>query len=175
MTAPSLADVDRDEFALSIPFAGDDAPDQVAPDQVDRYAWDRVKVTLAQMPQPTVAAIDGRVADGALVVALNCTLRICTERATFGPAELSLGIVGTQSSARLVRLIGPSLTVELLMTKRIVQADEAKRIGLSSDVLPTEGFMEHLRGWCEPIASVENLFEIKRSVIGEDFVARSEL
>jgi enoyl-CoA hydratase len=165
-----VGEVDRDEFALSVPGAGDDARDQA-----DWYAWHRVGVLLESIPQPTVAAIDGVAAGGGYVLALNCTLRIASERAALGPAELSLGIVGTQSFSRLVRLIGPSLTAELLLTKRVVQADEARRIGLINDVLATEGFMEHVRRWCEPIPTVPNLFEIKRSIVDEDFVARSEL
>ena len=165
-----LGDVDREEFAFRLPGDGDDSGDHV-----DWYAWDRVRVALSGIPQPTVAAVDGEATGGGYVIALDCTLRIASARASFGPSEVDLGIVGTQGFDRLLRLVGPAVGAELLLTKRIVQADEAKRTGLVTEVLPAEGFSEQLSKWCESVASVPNVFEIKRILVGQDFVARSEL
>jgi enoyl-CoA hydratase/carnithine racemase len=122
-----------------------------------------------------VAAIDGEAAGGGYLIALGSTLRIASERAALGPAEVSLGIVGTDGFPRLIRLIGSSRTGELLLSKRVVRADEAKEIGLVNDVLPTHGFIEKLLERCESIASVPNVFEIKRCLSDHDFVSRSEL
>jgi enoyl-CoA hydratase len=165
-----LSDVDRSQFGISQVVNGEEVAVKA-----DRSAWGRLAVTLPAIPQPTVAAIDGPASSGGNVVALHCTLRIGSERAAFAPFGLGLGIAGTHSAPPLVRLVGASRAAELLMTRRVVDAEEAERIGLVSDVLATDGFMRHVRGWCKPIAANPDVFGIKRSIVAEDFVGRAEL
>jgi enoyl-CoA hydratase/carnithine racemase len=143
----------------------------------DVLAWDGVTGALRSLPQPTVAAIDGQASGGGCLLALACTFRIGSERSVFGPVELNSGIVGTDSSADLVRLVGPTLGAELLLTAREVDAATAKQVGLLSEVLPSEGFDAQVRRWCQRIAALpaEMVFAVKEAVEGRTSVSRDDL
>ena len=142
-----IADADRDELAQLAAAAAED----LAGFDADPGAWHRALSTLESMPQPTVAAIDGRVGGGGCAAALACTLRIGSERANIGQLEVNVGLVGTDSAQRLARLVGAAVSAELLLTGRTVEADEARRLGLLNDVLPTKMFHDHVAQWCERI------------------------
>lgn len=92
---------------------------------------------LAALPQPTVAAIEGRAHSAGLELALACDIRVCAEGATFAMPETGLGMVpmggGTQ---RLPRAVGRAHGLRLLLTGEQVDAAEALRIGLVSRVVP---------------------------------------
>jgi enoyl-CoA hydratase len=107
---------------------------------------------------------------------LACTLRIGSERADVGQFEVNLGIVGADSAERLTRLVGPAIGAELLLTDRIVEADEARRLGLLNDVLPAEGFPDHVHDWCERITRnpPATVFAAKRAVVDGFCVNRDE-
>jgi enoyl-CoA hydratase len=143
----------------------------------DVFAWDRVTGALRSLPQPTVAAIDGQAAGGGCLLALACTFRIGSERSVFGPVELNAGIVGTDSSAHLVRLVGPTLAAELFLTAREIDAATARQLGLLSEVLPSEGFDAQARQWCQRIAALppETVFGVKQAVEGSTSVSRDDV
>jgi enoyl-CoA hydratase len=164
-----IADADRDELARMA-----DAPNE--PVEGDPGAWFRALSALESMPQPTVAAIDGEVGGGGCATALACTLRFGSERAKVGPFEVNVGIVGSDSALRLARVVGPAMAAELLLSARIMQAEEAKRIGLLNEVLPGEGFGDQVRKWCERIArnSPAAIFAAKRAVVEAFGVTRDE-
>jgi enoyl-CoA hydratase/carnithine racemase len=132
----------------------------------DALAWHRVTSALGSLPQPTVAAIDGNAAGGACLIALACTFRVASERATLGSVRLNVGLVGSDSSSYLVPLVGPAVAADLLMTGRSLQASEAKQAGLVNAVFPTDGFSDHVREWCHGIARnpPELLLAIKQAV-----------
>ena len=163
-----VPDVDRDE--LSRRSEGEAVSG-------DALAWHRVTVALESVPQPTVAAIDGKASGGSFLLAMACTFRLGSERSLFGPVELNLGVVGTDSSAHLVRLVGPAIGAELLLTKRDMDAATAKQMGLISEVLPSEGFDAKARQWCERIAALPaaTVFAIKQAVRGSTGASRDEL
>jgi enoyl-CoA hydratase/carnithine racemase len=120
------------------------------------------------MPQPTVAAIDGQAWGGGCETALACTMRIGSERAHLGQPEVAIGIIpGSGGTQRLPRLVGAALGAELCLSGRIVDAAEAKRIGLLNDVLPTEGFVDHALAWCARIARhpAPAVFAAKQAVV----------
>lgn len=134
----------------------------------DPGAWARALATLESMPQPTVAAIDGQAWGGGCETALACTLRIGSERAHLGQPEVIVGIIpGAGGTQRLPRLVGPAIGAELCLTGRIVAAEEALRIGLLNAVLPTDGFLEHVRQWCGQITrnATQAVFSAKRAVV----------
>lgn len=87
------------------------------------------------LEKPTIAAVNGYALGGGCELALACDLRIASTRARFGFPEVGLGIIpsagGTQ---RLPRLIGLSRATELILTGRIIEAEEALRIGLVSRI-----------------------------------------
>ncbi|TME81957.1 MAG: enoyl-CoA hydratase/isomerase family protein [Chloroflexi bacterium] len=92
---------------------------------------------LARLPMPTIAAIEGDALGGGLELALCCDLRIASARARFGMPEVRLAVLpGSGGTQRLPRVVGPARAKELILTGRIIAADEAERIGLVNEVVP---------------------------------------
>ena len=79
-----------------------------------------------------------------------------------------IGIIpGAGGTQRLPRLVGAAKGAELCLTGRVIQAEEAERIGLLNAVLPTEGFRGHAVAWCEEIAKhpAAAVFAAKQAVV----------
>jgi len=92
---------------------------------------------LAELPMPTIAAIEGDALGGGLELALCCDLRIASERARLGMPEVRLAVLpGSGGTQRLPRVVGPARAKELILTGRIIDAHEAERIGLVNQVVP---------------------------------------
>ena len=81
---------------------------------------------------PTLALVHGAAVGGGCAIALTCDLRVCTPRARFGmPIARTLGnCLSITNCARLAQLIGPGLLMELICTGRLVDANEARALGL---------------------------------------------
>ena len=134
----------------------------------DPRAWGRALHLLETIPQPTIAAIDGQAWGGGCETALACTMRVGSARAHMGQPEVSVGIIpGAGGTQRLPRLVGSALGAELCVTGRLLQADEARRIGLLNEVLPTEGFLDAALDWCGRITRnpASAVFAAKRAVM----------
>ena len=92
---------------------------------------------LAELPMPTIAAIEGDALGGGLELALCCDLRVASERARLGMPEVRLAVLpGSGGTQRLPRLVGPARAKELILTGRIISAHDAERIGLLNQVVP---------------------------------------
>jgi enoyl-CoA hydratase len=105
---------------------------------------------VAAIPKPTVAAITGFALGGGYELALCCDRRIAGDNAKVGQPEILLGIIpGAGGTQRLPRLIGPARAKELIYTGRFVEAEEAVRIGMIDEVVPTEGVYRAARRWAE--------------------------
>jgi len=92
---------------------------------------------LAELPMPTIAAIEGDALGGGLELALCCDLRIASARARLGMPEVRLAVMpGSGGTQRLPRIVGPARAKELIFTGRILTAAEAERIGLVNNVVP---------------------------------------
>ena len=98
---------------------------------------DRVLEALERCPRPTIAAISGACTGGGAGIASACDLRIAARGARFGfPVARTLGnCLSMANYARLAALLGPALVTEIVFTARLVEADEAKAIGLISELL----------------------------------------
>ena len=99
---------------------------------------------LRAMPQPVIAAVNGAAAGGGLALALASDIRIAGASARFNVAFVRLGISGCDIGVSwlLPRLIGASRAWELMLTGRIIDADEADRIGLVLRVVPDDQLLE---------------------------------
>lgn len=88
---------------------------------------------------PVIAAVNGFAFGGGAVLALACDIRMAAQSAQFGFPEVKVGAFASGSGTqRLPRLIGPSKALDLLMTGRTIDAQEAYRIGLVEYVIPDE-------------------------------------
>jgi enoyl-CoA hydratase len=94
---------------------------------------------LEQCGKPVVAAVNGFALGGGCELAMACHMRIAGEQAKFGQPEVKLGIApGYGATVRLPRLVGKGRAIELLLTGRMIDADEAYRIGLVNRVVPAD-------------------------------------
>jgi enoyl-CoA hydratase/carnithine racemase len=102
-----------------------------------RLALDeRVASRLACLPMPSIAAVEGNALGGGLELALCCDLRVASARARLGMPEVRLAVTpGAGGTQRLPRLVGPGHAKDLVLTGRILDADEALRIGLVDRVV----------------------------------------
>jgi enoyl-CoA hydratase/carnithine racemase len=91
---------------------------------------------LADLPMPTIAAIEANALGGGLEIALACDIRIASENAKLGLPEVRLAVTpGAGGTQRLRRVVGVGRAKELTLTGRIIDAHEAERIGLVSQVV----------------------------------------
>ncbi len=96
--------------------------------------------------KPIVAAVNGFALGGGCELAMACHFRIASENAKFGQPEVNLGLIpGYGGTQRLVQLIGKGKALELLMSAGMVDAQEAKSLGLVNHVTLPEVLLEHTR------------------------------
>jgi enoyl-CoA hydratase len=122
---------------------------------------------LADLPMPTIAAIEGNALGGGLELALACDLRIASERARLGLPEVRLAVIpGAGGTQRLPRVVGAARARELILTGRILGAAEAERIGLVHEVVPAGDAVARSRAIGEEIAARGPLAvrEVKRLI-----------
>lgn len=109
---------------------------------------------IADLTKPTIAAVDGYALGGGTEIALACDIRLATEDAKFGLPEVNIGVIpaggGTQ---RLVQVVGAGIASELILTGRIIDADEANDIGLANHVYSESEFDEEVASMAETLAS----------------------
>jgi enoyl-CoA hydratase len=97
-------------------------------------------------PKPVVAAVNGFALGGGCELAMACHFRIASENAKFGQPEVNLGLIpGYGGTQRLVQLIGKGKALELLMSAHMIDANEAKQLGLVNYVTTPETLMDHVK------------------------------
>ncbi len=111
--------------------------------------WDQ----LSQIRTPIIAAVSGFALGGGCELALMCDFVLASETAKFGQPEISLGIMpGIGGSQRLARIIGKSKAMEMCLTGRFMEAQEAERAGLVARIIPQEILLEDAKKTAKKIA-----------------------
>ena len=99
----------------------------------------RLFLSVRDLPCPTIAAINGAAIGAGFCVALGCDFRYAAQEAKLGLNFTRVGVhPGMAATWNLPRLVGPGLAAELLYTSRLVDGDEALRVGLVNRAMPRE-------------------------------------
>ena len=113
---------------------------------------------LDTLPIPSIALINGYAFGGGLELALACTFRLAVRSARLGLPEIKLGLIpGYGGTQRLPRLIGEARALEIIMTGRTVEAEEAERIGLVNRIAEGDlieagkSFAREMTGYSLPV------------------------
>merc|ERR1719162_1260678 len=122
---------------------------------VDKFAkWECV----ANCKLPVIAAVNGFAFGGGCEVAMMCDIIYASEKAVFGQPEIKLGIIpGAGGTQRLIRSIGKSKAMAMILTGRNMTAEEAERAGLVAQVFKADELMPAALAMAEEIASMGRL------------------
>ncbi len=127
----------------------------------------RVFDKIANLPQPTIAAVSGFAFGGGVELSLTCDFRIAAENAEFGFPEINLGIFpAAGGSQRLPRLIGAQKTKRIMFTGDTMDAAAALSLGLVDQVVPTETLMEKVKQFAAQLSKKPPLalMKLKESI-----------
>lgn len=118
--------------------------------EADFFAgWDR----FAALRTPKLAAVAGYALGGGCEVAMMCDVVIAADTARFGQPEIKIGCIpGIGGTQRLTKLVGRTCAMDMILTGRMIDADEALRLGIVSRVLPAEKLIESAQKMAKTIA-----------------------
>lgn len=107
---------------------------------IDQFAtWDQIR----KIHKPIIAAVSGFVLGGGCELAMMCDMIIASETARFGQPEIKLGVIpGAGGTQRLTRAIGKVKAMEMVLTGRMLTAEEALFYGLINKVVPVEIYLQ---------------------------------
>ncbi len=113
--------------------------------------WERI----AACRKPVIAAVAGYALGGGCEIAMMCDFILAADNARFGQPEITLGTMpGAGGTQRLARLAGKSKAMEMCLTGRMMDAQEAERIGLVSRIVPVAELVEEALKTAETIAGM---------------------
>ena len=125
-------------------------------------SWD----TVSRARKPVIAAVAGYALGGGCELAMMCDFILAADTAKFGQPEVSLGVMpGVGGTQRLTRFVGKSKAMEMNLTGRMMDAEEAERSGLVSRVIPADQLLEEAMKVAAKIAdfSLPAIMMIKES------------
>jgi enoyl-CoA hydratase len=125
--------------------------------------WERIVATR----KPVIAAVCGYALGGGCELAMMCDFIIAADTAKFGQPEITLGVMpGAGGSQRLTRLVGKSKAMEMCLTGRTMDAEEAERCGLVSRVVAADDLIDEAIRTAQKIAAMPRLavMAVKESV-----------
>ncbi|WP_163836245.1 enoyl-CoA hydratase [Spartinivicinus ruber] len=135
--------------------AGADIKEMVNQSYMDMFyqdffaAWDG----FTALRTPTIAAVSGYALGGGCELAMMCDMIFAAESAKFGQPEIKLGVIpGIGGSQRLTKLVGKSKAMDMILTGRMIDAEEAERTGLVARIIPDDKLLDEAIAAAETIA-----------------------
>ncbi len=120
-----------------------------------RFGLQAVTRRLNTFEKPTIAAVNGAAIGAGLGLALNCDIRIASERAKLGATFAKVGLIpGDGTGYLLTRIVGFAKALELVMTARVLDPAEALRIGLVNEVVAPDAVLERAKTMAAEIAAL---------------------
>jgi enoyl-CoA hydratase/carnithine racemase len=120
----------------------------VRPDFQKKYSY------FPSIQKPVIAAVNGPAVGLGFILTLYCDLRFASETARFGTAFAKRGLIAEYGLAwMLPRLIGPANALDMLFSARLVDAQEALRMGLVNQVFPQDAFMQGVYSYAKDLAN----------------------
>lgn len=118
--------------------------------------WERV----AHCRKPVIAAVAGYALGGGCEVAMMCDIILAADTAKFGQPEITLGILpGAGGTQRLTRVVGKAKAMEMCLTGRLMDAEEAERAGLVSRIVPADRLLD------EALKVAERIADLSRPIV----------
>ena len=143
--------------------AGADIKEMADKNYMDVYKQDFITVNwerLSQCRKPVVAAVSGYALGGGCEFAMMCDFILAADNAKFGQPEILIGTIpGAGGTQRLTRFIGKSKAMEMVLTGRMMDADEAERSGLVSRIVPVDELID------EAVQTAEKMANLSRPVV----------
>ncbi|MEE9225712.1 MAG: enoyl-CoA hydratase-related protein [Bacteroidota bacterium] len=117
----------------------------------DQFArWDRIR----KIKKPLIAAVSGFALGGGCELSMACDIIIASETAKFGQPEINIGVMpGGGGTQRLTRAVGKYKAMEIILTGKMISADEAYQWGLVNKLVPVEMYLEEAKSLAKEIAS----------------------
>jgi len=132
---------------------------------------------ITHLRQPTIALVHGFCLGGGMELAMACDIRLAAKGAKFGQPEVTLGVIpGFGGTQRLPRIVGPPRALLLILSGQLVDAEEAHRIGLVTDVVPLEVLEGRGRELAQGLANLpsEAVAGAKRAICQGMLLARDD-
>src|ERR1700677_3975780 len=108
----------------------------------------------AELRKPVIAAVAGFALGGGCELALQCDLIIAADNAKFGQPEIKLGIIpGIGGTQRLTRAVGKAKAMDLILTERMMDVQEAERSGLVARIVPVQSLLDETLKVADTIAA----------------------
>ena len=136
--------------------------DMFMSDHFGRY-WERV----SSCRKPMIAAVAGHALGGGCELAMMCDIIVCADNARFGQPEIKLGVLpGIGGTQRLVRAVGKAKAMDMCLTGRTMDAEEAERAGLVSRVYPVDTMLVQAIDLAAQIAAMSrpSVYMVKESI-----------
>lgn len=162
VVAASAADADPSVGAVVLTgsakafAAGADIKEMASKDYMEMYSadWFRNWEDLTRLRIPMIAAVSGFALGGGCELAMMCDFIIAGDNAKFGQPEINLGVLpGMGGSQRLTRAVGKAKAMDMILTGRTMNAEEAERSGLVSRIVPADEVIEEAIKAAEVIAA----------------------